>query len=188
MEMNQGILQDLEILYLCQGNKPMLDPFIGVQAGKPSYGLGSFGYDLRLGPNFLVHKRHKTAVLDPISPDESLFEKVMREDYFVLQPNSQVLAETVEWFNMPDDILAIISGKSSYARLGLLVNVTPAEAAWSGRLTLELANLSPLPIRLYVGRGIAQVIFFRGERPMRTYTEKEAGGAYQDQQGVTLPL
>ena len=167
---------------------PMLTPFIGTQKGKPSYGLGSFGYDLRLGSNFLVHKRHKTAVLDPISPDKSLFEKVIREDHFVLRPNSQVLAESVEWFNMPDDVCAVCWGKSSYARCGLLVNVTPIEGGWAGKLTIKLANLSPLPIRLHVGQGIAQVIFFRGERPMRTYTEKEAGGMYQDQQGVTLPL
>ena len=183
-----GILNDQEILRLCREmNPPMLDPFLSTQKGKPSYGLGSMGYDLRLGENFLVHQPHKAAVLDPRDIEKDLFKKVVRKDYFLLQPHSQVLAETVERFNMPDDILAEVLGKSTYARLGLLVNATPAEPTWRGILTLELANLSPLPIKLYVGSGIAQVLFFRGKRPGRTYDEKESGGVYQDQTGVTLP-
>ena len=183
-----GILNDQEILRLCREMKPpMLDPFLSTQKGKPSYGLGSMGYDLRLGENFLVHQPHKTAVLDPRAIEKDLFKKVVRKDYFLLQPHSQVLAETVETFNMPDDILGIVLGKSTYARLALTVNATPAEPSWSGILTLELANLSPLPIKLYVGSGIAQVLFFRGKRPGRTYSEKESGGIYQNQKGATLP-
>ncbi len=184
-----GILNDREILRLCRDmNPPLLDPFLSKQKGKPSYGLGSMGYDLRLGENFLVHQPHKTAVLDPRNIAKDLFKKVVRKDYFLLQPHSQVLAETVETFNMPDDIIAIVLGKSTYARLALVVNATPIEPGWvNSILTLELANLSPLPIKLYVGSGIAQVLFFRGKRPGRTYDEKESGGIYQNQKGATLP-
>ena len=184
-----GILNDREILRLCKDVKlPMLDPFLSKQKGKPSYGLGSMGYDLRLGKNFLVHQPHKADILDPRNIDVDLFKTVVRDDYFLLQPHSQVLAETVEMFNMPDDVLGIVLGKSTYARLGLLVNATPIEPGWTNSiLTLELANLSPLPIKMYVGSGIAQVLFFRGKRPGRTYTEKESGGIYQNQTGATLP-
>ena len=93
----------------------------------------------------------------------------------------------MERFHIPDDVAGVCWGKSSYARCGLLVNVTPLEPGWKGVLTIELANLSPLPIRLHIGQGIAQVVFFRGNRPLRTYAEKEAGGVYQNQPGVTLP-
>ncbi|MBE0635213.1 dCTP deaminase, partial [Candidatus Bipolaricaulota bacterium] len=108
-------------------------------------------------------------------------------DTFELLPGANVLSESVEWFNMPDDVCAVCWGKSSYARCGLLVNVTPLEPGWKGILTIELANISPYPIRLHVGQGIAQVVFFRGRRPNRTYAEKESGGGYQNQAGVTLP-
>lgn len=184
---HMGILNDQEIYALCQSGQRMLSAFVPKQEGKPSYGLGSFGYDLRLGKRFLVHQPYKARILDPLTDSQDLFEEVVVEKVFYLDPHTQVLAETVETFNMPDDITGIILGKSSYARLGLLVNCTPAEAGWKGILTIELANLSPLPIALHVGQGIAQALFFRGERPERTYTEKEAGGIYQNQRGVTLP-
>jgi len=182
-----GILSDREIAQLCSGTEPMLDPFVPTQEGKPSFGLGSFGYDLRLGSRFLMPLGGLNAVLDPVSFPKDHFRAMDVEGTFELAPNSQVLAESVEWFNMPDDVCAVCWGKSSYARCGLVVNVTPLEPGWRGILTIELANVSPLPIRMYVGQGIAQVVFFRGQRPQRTYVEKEAGGIYQDQQGVTLP-
>jgi len=182
-----GILSDREIAALCAGPTPMLDPFIGEQKGKPSFGLGSFGYDLRLGARFLVPLGGVNAVLDPVEFPDGHFRTIEVEKTFELAPNSQVLAESVERFAMPDDVCAVCWGKSSYARCGLLVNVTPLEPGWRGILTIELANVSPLPIRLHVANGIAQVVFFRGRRPQRTYGEKEAGGSYQDQVGVTLP-
>ena len=185
--MTHGILCDREISALCSGERPMLDPFIGLQEGRPSYGLSSCGYDLRLGRQFLVPLGGMNAVLDPFDFPDYHFRTVVAVDTFEISPNSHVLAESVEWFNMPDDVCAVCWGKSSYARCGLLVNVTPLEPGWRGILTIELANVSPLPIRLHVGQGIAQVVFFRGERPERTYSEKEAGGGYQDQRGVTLP-
>lgn len=194
---SRGILSDTEIALFCQGDKPMIDPFVPEQQGKPSYGLGSYGYDIRLGKRFLVPLGGMNAVLDPLNFPSHHFREVVVPDikvgnhiqggYFDLAPHSMVLAESVEWFNMPDDVFGVCYGKSSYARCGLLVNVTPLEPRWTGILTLELNNISPLPIRLHVGQGIAQVIFFRGRRPRRTYAEKEAGGLYQNQQGVTLP-
>lgn len=194
---NWGILSDQELRALCEGDIWMIDPFVPEQRGKPSYGLGSYGYDIRLGKRFLVPLGGVNAILDPLNFPSQHFREItvpdievgnrVRGGYFDLAPHSMVLAESIEWFNMPDDVLGICLGKSSYARCGLLVNATPLEAAWKGKLTLELNNLSPLPIRLHVGQGIAQVIFFRGRRPRRTYAEKEAGGVYQDQQGVTLP-
>lgn len=182
-----AILSDREIAALCQGPRPMISPFIPRQEGKPTYGLSSFGYDIRLGRRFLVPLGGVNAVLDPLSFPRELFREIEAETTFELAPHSQVLAETVEVFAMPDDVMGVCWGKSSYARCGLLVNVTPLEPRWRGRLTLELANLSPLPIRLHVGQGIAQVVFFRGRRPARGYDEKEAGGLYQDQAGVTPP-
>ncbi len=185
--MSYSILSDQEIAALCRSNPPMLDPFVETQEGKPSWGLGSFGYDLRLGRKFLVPLGGVNAVLDPVNFPRGHFREVEAEDIFELAPNSQVLAESVETFHMPNDVVGVAWGKSSYARCGLLVNVTPLEPGWIGRLTLELANLSPLPIRMHIGQGIAQVVFFRGRRPGRTYAEKESGGGYQDQPGVTLP-
>lgn len=180
-------LSDREITMLCAGPRPMLSPFVPHQEGKPSYGLSSFGYDLRLGTRFLVPLGGVNAVLDPVNFPRDHFREVVAETTFDLAPHSQVLAESVELFHMPDDVMGLAFGKSSYARCGLLCNLTPVEPSWRGRLTLELANLSPLPIRLHVGQGIAQVVFLRGERPARTYEEKEAGRAYQGQEGVTLP-
>ncbi len=172
---------------LCQGERPMIAPFVPRQEGKPSYGLSSFGYDIRLGRRFLVPLGGVNAILDPVNFPREHFREIEADAVFELAPHSQVLAESVEVFHMPDDVLGVCWGKSSYARCGLLVNVTPLEPRWRGRLTLELANLSPLPIRLHVGMGIAQVVFFRGRRPLRGYDEKEAGGLYQDQPGVTFP-
>jgi dCTP deaminase len=182
-----GVLSDQRIAELCTGDQPMLDPFVPEQRGKPSYGLGSFGYDLRLGRRFLVPLGGVSEVLDPIDFPQDHFREVAAETTFELLPHAQVLSESMEWFQMPNDVCAVCWGKSSYARCGLLVNVTPLEPGWKGILTIELANVSPLPIRLHVGQGIAQVVFFRGERPRRTYAEKEAGGGYQNQPGVTLP-
>lgn len=185
--MGHGVLSDREIATLCTGETPMLSPFVPRQEGKPSYGLGSYGYDLRLGRRLLVPLGGLNVVLDPVTFPTNHFRAVEVEGTFELAPNAQVLAESVEWFRMPDDVCGVCWGKSSYARCGLLVNVTPLEPGWRGILTIELANVSPLPIRLHIGQGIAQVVFFRGERPNRTYAEKEAGGGYQDQPGVTLP-
>jgi len=181
------ILNDVQIHELCMfSDNPMIKPFLSMQVGKPSFGLGSFGYDLRLGSNFLLASRIDI-IADPIDYDKNLCRVLKREDEFILHPGHHVLTESVETFNMPEDVCGVCWGKSSYARCGLLVNVTPLEPGWKGILTLELANVSPNPIRLHVRKGIAQVVFFRGDRPDRTYTEKESGGIYQHQVGVTTP-
>ena len=185
--LHSGILNDREIQALCNTDTPMIDPFIPRQKGKPSYGLGSFGYDIRLGEKFLVADEEISVFLDPVAfPDYAFLEESAKET-IEIPPHTQVLAESVETFHMPDDVFGLCFGKSTYARCGLLVNATPLEAGWKGVLTLELANLSSFPIRLHIGQGIAQIVFFRGERPRRTYAEKEAGGVYQGQTGVTLP-
>jgi dCTP deaminase len=185
--MQRGILSDREIAALCAGERPLLDPFVPHQEGKPSYGLGSFGYDIRLGGRILVSAAATDEVLDPRNMRADRFSSIRVGEAYDLPGRTCVLGESVEWFNLPDDIIALCWGKSSYARCGLLVNVTPLEPGWRGILTLSLANLSSSVIRLHVGQGIAQSVFFRGERPQRTYGEKEAGGGYQDQAGATLP-
>jgi dCTP deaminase len=169
------------------GNRPMLDPFVPDQRGKPSFGLGSFGYDLRLGGRFLIAGDDKQAVLDPLDFPKSYFREHRTEESFDLAPHTYVLTESVERFDLPANVCAMCWGKSSYARCGLVVNVTPLEPGWKGILTMALINVASSPIRLYVGQGIAQVVFFRGKRPVRAYGEKESGGGYQDQRGVTLP-
>jgi len=186
-EASTSILADREIKMLCCLASPMILPFLSRQEGRPSYGLSSYGYDIRLGIHFLLPKEGSSAILDPIDFPAKHVQHQVSEQSFLLAPHYQVLAESMEHFHMPDNVMGVCWGKSTYARCGLLVNVTPLEPGWRGRLTLELANLSPFPIRLHVGQGIAQVVFFRGARPERTYGEKEAGGVYQDQKGVTLP-
>jgi len=125
--MSFSILSDREIAALCQGERPMIEPFIPYQAGKPSWGLGSFGYDIRLGKKFLVPLGGVNAVLDPVDFPRGHFREIQAEEVFELAPHSQVLAESVETFNMPEDVMGVCWGKSSYARCGLLVNVTPLE-------------------------------------------------------------
>lgn len=182
-----GVLSDNEIAELCSGQSPMLDPFIPIQQGKPSYGLGSFGYDLRLGNRFLIPRAGAAAILDPVNFPKNHFDVYDAGDTYDLPPHSHVLSESVERFAMPDNVCALCWGKSSYARCGLLVNVTPLEPGWQGILTMTLINTTASVIRLHVGQGIAQAVFFRGQRPARTYVEKESGGGYQNQDGVTLP-
>lgn len=182
-----GILNDKEIIELCAGENPMLDPFINHQEGAPSYGLGGYGYDLRLGQGFILHRSHKASVIDPLDIDTTLFKKIVEiGSVFNLQPHSQVLAESVERFIMPSDVMAELKGKSSYARCGLLVNTTVIESGWRGILTIELANLSDLPIALHIGQGIGQVVFHRGNVPLMAYNQKR-GALYQDQEGAELP-
>ena len=114
-----------------------------------------------------------------------MWKKEVVQKFMVIQPNSIVLGHSVETFHMPDTVTAVCVGKSTFARLGLFVNITPLEAGWRGNLTIELTNSTPLPMRVYVDMGIAQLLFFEGERPDVTYADRK--GKYQDQTGVTLP-
>jgi len=183
----RGLLSDREVAALSEADPPLIAPFVPRQEGKPSYGLGSFGYDIRLGSRFLVPDETSGVILDPTGTRPEAFREIVCEGTLELAPGAFVLGESVEQFALPADVLGLCFGKSSYARCGLLVNATPLEPGWRGRLTIALINTSPLAIRLHIGQGIAQVVFLRGERPTRTYGEKESGGTYQDQTGVTLP-
>jgi dCTP deaminase len=152
-----------------------------------SYGPTSYGYDIRLANEFKLFRPKYDTVIDPKHPDPSLFEDI-KADVLQLPPHSYCLARTIERFVIPNDILVICLGKSTYARCGFLINVTPAEPEWEGYLTLEIANLTPCPALVYANEGIAQFVFFRGEsKPKWTYATKNKGkpSKYQNQEGVT---
>ena len=150
-----------------------------------SYGTSSYGYDIRCAPEFKVFTNIHSTVVDPKNFDEKSFVD-MHGDYCIIPPNSFALARTVEYFRIPRNVLVICVGKSTYARCGLIVNVTPLEPTWEGYLTLEISNTTPLPAKVYGGEGIAQLIFFEGnEEPETAYADRQ--GKYMNQVGVTLP-
>jgi dCTP deaminase len=154
--------------------------------GVISYGLSSYGYDVRVGRHFKVFTNARCAVVDPKHFDPASFVDI-EGDYCLIPPNSFALAATEEYLEIPRDIIAICVGKSTYARCGIIVNVTPLEPEWRGRVTIEISNTTPLPAKIYAGEGIAQILFFRTESVCRTsYADKQ--GKYQDQKGLTLPF
>jgi len=166
----------------------MIEPFVDRQTrtnGVISFGLSSYGYDARVAPAFKIFTNVNNAIVDPKAFTETSF--VDREtDVCVIPPNSFVLAHTVEYFRVPEDVLVICLGKSTYARCGLIVNVTPLEPGWEGHVTLEISNTTPLPARVYANEGIAQFLFLRGDSPCEvTYAARS--GKYMHQTGVTLP-
>jgi dCTP deaminase len=174
----------------------VVEPFAEAQKrpGKVSFGVSSYGYDVRVGTRFKIFTptppNGGIAVVDPKNFTDDLFVEVDTEalgtDHVIIPPNSFALCETVEWFDVPRDVLVVCVGKSTYARCGLFVNVTPLEPEWRGKVTLEISNTTPLPARVYANEGIAQMIFFRAERVCETsYADK--AGKYQDQGGLTLP-
>ncbi len=165
----------------------MLEPFEErlKRDGVISYGLSSMGYDIRVTDEFKVFTNLKQAVVDPkqFSPDSFVDFK---GDVCIVPPNSFALARSVEFFRMPRSVLGICLGKSSYARCGVVVNITPLEPGWEGHLTIEISNTTPLPARIYSFEGIAQVLFFEaGSLPEVSYADRK--GKYQGQQGITLP-
>lgn len=165
-----------------------IEPFVeGIsREGKISYGVTSYGYDVRVGRRFKVFTNVRCAVVDPKNFDPASFVDI-EGDSCLIPPNSFALAETVETFEIPRDVLAICVGKSTYARCGIIVNVTPLEPEWRGKITIEISNTTPLPAKIYAGEGIAQIIFLRSEAVCRTsYADKK--GKYQDQKGLTLPF
>lgn len=186
------LLNDRQIkaLHIGDDSEDMINPFIGEQVRIKddmkcvSYGLSSVGYDIRLGNQIKVPLMEEVGdILDPHFPASVEYDDFIAEDFIDIQPGHMVLGASLEDFRMPSDVCAICLGKSTYARLGLFVNVTPLEPSWAGTLTMELSNIGHLPVRVYVGEGIAQLLFFRIERPITTYADK--GGKYQDQRGVT---
>ncbi|HKZ30896.1 MAG TPA: dCTP deaminase [Vicinamibacteria bacterium] len=165
----------------------MIEPFTDsqVRAGVISYGLSSYGYDVRIADEFKIFTNINHTVVDPKDFDPRSFVDVVAKEC-IIPPNSFALARSVEYFRIPRDILVVCVGKSSYARCGIIVNVTPLEPEWEGIVTLEVSNTTPLPARIYAGEGIAQFLFFEGNEPCETsYADKK--GKYQAQQGLTLP-
>ena len=165
----------------------MIEPFHAhqVKDGNISYGLSSYGYDIRVSPEFKVFTNVHNIVVDPKNFDERSFVDV-NADVCVIPPNSFALARTEEYFRIPRDVLVICVGKSTYARCGIIVNVTPLEPTWEGYLTLEISNTTPLPAKIYANEGIAQLLFFEGDQePMVAYADRN--GKYMNQVGVTLP-
>jgi dCTP deaminase len=165
----------------------MIEPFEDrqVRAGVISYGLSSYGYDIRVADEFKVFTNINSTVVDPKHFDSRSFVDV-KADVCIIPPNSFALAKTVEYFRIPRDVLTVCVGKSTYARCGLIVNVTPFEPEWEGFVTLEISNTTPLPAKVYSNEGISQVLFFQSDEMCEvSYADKK--GKYQKQQGLTLP-
>ncbi len=165
----------------------MIEPFAErqVREGVISYGVSSYGYDVRISDEFKIFTNVYTATVDPKNFDPRSFVDWQGETCIV-PPNSFALARSVEYFRIPRNVLTICVGKSTYARCGLIVNVTPFEPEWEGHVTLEISNTTPLPAKIYANEGIAQVLFFESDDPPSTsYADRR--GKYQAQRGVTLP-
>ena len=165
----------------------MINPFEEnqIRDNKISYGLSSYGYDARVSNEFKIFTNVNSEVVDPKNFKQSNFIS-KRVSECIIPPNSFVLASTVEYFKIPNDIMVICLGKSTYARCGIIVNVTPLEPGWEGYVTLEFSNTTPLPAKVYANEGAAQFIFLKGnEKPEVTYADRD--GKYMKQKGVTLP-
>ena len=165
----------------------MIDPFVDdqVRQGVISYGVSSYGYDVRVGDDFKVFTNVYNTVVDPKNFDPKSFVDI-KADVCIIPPNSFALASTIEYFRIPRDVLTVCLGKSTYARCGIIVNVTPFEPEWEGHVTIEISNTTPLPAKIYANEGIAQVLFFQSDEPCaKSYKDKK--GKYQAQRGVTLP-
>jgi dCTP deaminase len=165
----------------------MIEPFVDKQVrdGAISYGLSSFGYDIRVGDEYKVFTDVFGVTVDPKNFDSRSFVDI-KADHCIIPPHSFALAATMEYFRIPKDVLVVCLGKSTYARCGIIVNVTPLEPEWEGILTLEISNTTPLPAKIYSKEGLAQLLFFQGnEVPEITYAQRS--GKYQNQVGVTLP-
>lgn len=181
------ILPDHQIRTLATEHD-MIEPFIDGQVREEvvSYGLSSFGYDMRVAGEFRVFTPNiYNSVVDPKRIDERALVEYEVDDHILIPPNSYVLGRSIEYFCMPSDVLGLVLGKSTYARSGIIVNVTPLEPGWEGHVTIEIGNGTPLPAKVYADEGIAQAVFLRGDPPEVSYDQKE--GKYQHQEGITLP-
>ena len=169
----------------------MIEPFIDGQVRSAdhgriiSYGLSSYGYDLRVSDEFKVFTNVHSAMVDPKGFDEKSFVDI-KTDVCVVPPNSFALARSVEYFRIPRNVLTICVGKSTYARCGIIVNVTPFEPEWEGHVTLEISNTTPLPAKIYANEGLAQVVFFEANDVCET-SYADRGGKYMKQRGITVP-
>ena len=181
-----SILSDRSIRRLAL-EKGMIEPFVDSQKrdGIISYGLSSYGYDARVGTEFKIFTNVDSAVVDPKNFAANSFVD-RTADVCIIPPNSFALARTVEYFRIPRDVLVICVGKSTYARCGIIVNVTPLEPEWEGHVTLEFSNTTPLPARIYANEGACQFLFLQGNEPCEV-SYRDKAGKYQGQRGVTLP-
>jgi dCTP deaminase len=170
----------------------MIDPFESAQIRATnagyiiSYGISSYGYDVRCADEFKIFTNINSAFIDPKGFDQNSFVDVV-SDVCIIPPNSFALARTVEYFRIPRNIMTVCLGKSTYARCGIIVNVTPLEPEWEGHVTLELSNTTPLPAKIYANEGVAQIIFLEADEVCQV-SYKDRGGKYQGQKGVTLPV
>jgi len=167
--------------------KGMIEPFNAkqVRKGVISYGVSSYGYDMTIGDEFKIFTNINNTVVDPKKFDEKSFVS-FKGDVCIIPPNSFALASSVEYFRIPRDVLVICLGKSTYARCGIVVNVTPLEPEWEGHVTIEISNTTPLPAKIYANEGIAQLIFLQASE-MCEVSYKDKAGKYQAQKGITLP-
>ncbi|MCP5328387.1 MAG: dCTP deaminase [Steroidobacteraceae bacterium] len=169
----------------------MIEPFAPSQVREVegrkiiSYGTSSYGYDVRCANEFKIFTNINSTIVDPKQFDEKSFVDV-QADVCIIPPNSFALARTVEYFRIPRSVLTVCLGKSTYARCGIIVNVTPLEPEWEGHVTLEFSNTTPLPAKIYAHEGVAQMLFFESDEVCAT-SYRDRGGKYQGQQGVTLP-
>jgi dCTP deaminase len=183
-----SIKSDRWIKQMAQQHR-MIEPFADrqVRQGVISYGVSSYGYDMRVAPEFKIFTNVLSSIVDPKQFDPRAFVEFSGE-VCVVPPNSFALARSVEYFRIPRNVLTICVGKSTYARCGIITNVTPFEPEWEGFVTLEISNTTPLPARIYANEGIAQVLFFtadEGDECEQSYADKK--GKYQAQTGITLP-
>ena len=165
----------------------MIEPYEEkqVREGVISYGVSSYGYDIRVADEFKIFTNVNSTVLDPKAIDPKTMVD-FKGDVCIVPPNSFALARTIEYFRIPRDVLTITMGKSTYARCGIITNVTPFEPEWEGYVTLEISNTTPLPAKIYANEGIAQVVFFQADDVCEV-SYKDKGGKYQNQTGITLP-
>jgi dCTP deaminase len=165
----------------------MINPFSEkqIREGVISFGLSSYGYDLRVADEFKVFTNVNSTIVDPKKFDERSFVSI-QTDVAIIPPNSFALARSVEYFKIPRDVLTICVGKSTYARCGIIVNVTPFEPEWEGFVTLEISNTTPLPARIYANEGLCQILFFQSDEQCET-SYKDRRGKYQGQKGIVLP-
>ena len=165
----------------------MIEPFADrqVRDGCISYGVSSYGYDMRVAHEFKIFTNVLNSIVDPKHFDSKSFVE-FQGDICIVPPNSFALARSVEYFRIPRNVITITVGKSTYARCGIITNVTPLEPEWEGHVTLEISNTTPLPARIYANEGIAQVLFFESDEPPEV-SYKDKAGKYQSQRGITLP-
>ena len=182
-----GIKNDEWIKHMAKKHK-MIEPFVEklISKGRVSYGLSSYGYDIRIADEFYIfHNAYPTEIIDPKNAKENYFIK-HKGKVCIIPPNSFVLGRSVEYFRIPRNVLGLVFGKSTYARCGIIVNVTPLEPEWTGNLVIEISNTTPLPAKIYANEGIAQVIFLEADEPCKvSYADRK--GKYQKQKGIVLP-